>query len=338
MLNELFYSYVDDTEKEYMAMEAAFEIDMQKERLALEYADRLYDIKLMESNARVLNESGTYADIDSLYMEAAAENAKRKDNIFVRMFRKIKQAIADLLTKIANLFSSKKIDDFKKNTAAANIKEVPVKKDASKILDAIDKAFKTLGNLAVGAVTKKNDAGERVFSAEKTIRTAVEAAAVVGAAKYIKTELVEPTIKKTQAQLEFTKKTANDWENYYQSMLDSGHADSKDVAKKMADEAVPNKVASLLGFVNSTLTSVMSDMAGVVNKYKDEAKDVVNAAKQAKADKKEEKRIASELGDENAKLAMQSAKNGVTESAMDFMESEEYDQTCSDIEALIDNL
>ena len=79
MQNELFYSYIDDNDKEFMAIEAAADIEMQKSLLALEYADRLYDIKLRQAELKVLNESGTFEDLDALYEAAGKENSERKD-------------------------------------------------------------------------------------------------------------------------------------------------------------------------------------------------------------------------------------------------------------------
>ena len=323
MLNELFYSYVSETEKDYMALEAAFEIDMAKERLALEYADRLYEIKLMESNARVLNESGTYEDIDTLYSEAAAESNERKEGIFKRMFAKIKKMVSDLIEKIQKFFTKENMDKAKENAAAAGVTEIEVTRDPKAVLDAIKGAFKKLGGMAVSLVTKDKD-GKRVFDAEKTLRTAIEAAVVVGVAKKVKVNVVDKLIADCKTQLNFIRTTATAWEEINDSLLRGGmdKKDAKAETDRQVGTGVANKVSAMLGFMCTTLSSTIGELQSKMAAF---------------ANKRDTYKSMKKAGVPNPK-EMTDQTLGESADDMDFMESTEYEQTCDEIAGIIDNL
>lgn len=324
MLNELFYSYVTETEKDYMALEAAFEIEMEKEQLALEYADRLYEIKLMESNARVLNESGTYEDIDTLYAEAAAESNARKENIFKRVFAKIKKMASDLIEKIQSFFTKENMDQAKQNAKAQGVDEIEVTRDPKAILEAIKSAFKKLGNMSISLVTKDVD-GKRVFSVEKTLRTAIEAACAAAVVKKVKVDVVDKWIAELKKQIAFIKTTATAWEDINASLLGVGY--DKKAAKKESDAqigtGVVNKVSAILGFMLTTLSSTVGELQSKMNAFTTR-RDTYKSMKKAGVPNPKEM-AAQTLGE--------SAYDD-----MDFMESSEYEQTCEEIAGMIDNL
>ena len=324
MLNELFYSYVDETEKEYMALESAFEIEMEKEQLALEYADRLYEIKLMESNARVLNESGTYEDIDTLYAEAATENAERKENIFKRIFAKIQKMASDLIEKIRKFFTKENMDTAKQNAKAEGVNEIEVTRDPKAILEAIKGAFKILGNMSVSLVTKDVD-GKRVFDAEKTLKTTIAAAVAGGVAIKIKVDVVDKWIAELQKQINFISSTAKAWGDINASLLGVGY--DKKAAKKEADAqlgtGVANKVCAILGYMTTTLNSTVGELQSKMNAF---------------VTKRDTYKSMKKAGVPNPKEMTAQTLGESADDDMDFMESSEYEQTCEEIAGLIDNL
>lgn len=174
MQNELFYSYIDDNDKEFMAIEAAADIEMQKSLLALEYADRLYDIKLRQAELKVLNESGTFEDLDALYEAAGKENSERKDGIIKTIWNKISKFISDIKTAIVNLVTKKKVDDFTDAANSGKLGNINLPKDPNKIMDAVKSALSKVSRFLRPGITVTKEDGEKVFSIGKTLITTIE--------------------------------------------------------------------------------------------------------------------------------------------------------------------
>lgn len=176
MQNELFYSYIDDSDKELMAIEAAADIEINKSLLALEYADRLYDIKLMQADLKVLNESGTFEDLDMLYEAAGKENADRKEGIVKTIWNKILKFLGDMRDAIGRLISKNKMDELKNAEGNTSVK------DPNKVLSAVKNAVSSVGKFLKPGVTVTNDDGEKVVSITKTLVTTIEGIGVTAIA------------------------------------------------------------------------------------------------------------------------------------------------------------
>lgn len=176
MQNELFYSYIDDSDKELMAIEAAADIEINKSLLALEYADRLYDIKLMQADLKVLNESGTFEDLDMLYEAAGKENADRKEGIVKTIWNKILKFLGDMRDAIGRLISKNKMNELKNAEGNTSVK------DPNKVLSAVKNAVSSVGKFLKPGVTVTNDDGEKVISITKTLVTTIEGIGVTAIA------------------------------------------------------------------------------------------------------------------------------------------------------------
>lgn len=176
MQNELFYSYIDDSDKELMAIEAAADIEINKSLLALEYADRLYDIKLMQADLKVLNESGTFEDLDMLYEAAGKENADRKEGIVKTIWNKILKFLGDMRDAIGRLISKNKMNELKNAEGNTSVK------DPNKVLSAVKNAVSSVGKFLKPGVTVTNDDGEKVVSITKTLVTTIEGIGVTAIA------------------------------------------------------------------------------------------------------------------------------------------------------------
>ena len=176
MQNELFYSYIDDSDKELMAIEAAADIEINKSLLALEYADRLYDIKLMQADLKVLNESGTFEDLDMLYEAAGKENADRKEGIVKTIWNKILKFLGDMRDAIGRLISKNKMNELKNAEGNTSVK------DPNKVLGAVKNAVSSVGKFLKPGVTVTNDDGEKVVSITKTLVTTIEGIGVTAIA------------------------------------------------------------------------------------------------------------------------------------------------------------
>lgn len=176
MQNELFYSYIDDSDKELMAIEAAADIEINKSLLALEYADRLYDIKLMQADLKVLNESGTFEDLDMLYEAAGKENADRKEGIVKSIWNKVLKFLGDMRDAIGRLISKNKMNELKNAEGNTSVK------DPNKVLSAVKNAVSSVGKFLKPGVTVTNDDGEKVISITKTLVTTIEGIGVTAIA------------------------------------------------------------------------------------------------------------------------------------------------------------
>lgn len=138
-MNDLFYGYLTEAEKEFMAIESAFNIELEKQLLAYEYASKIQDIKNMQSDLRVLTESGTYEDIENLYMEAGEEAEEKKKGIIRKIIDGISNLISNIIGAIGKLFKGKKDNEVEDALKKANGKTIKVK-DPSKISKLFNKA------------------------------------------------------------------------------------------------------------------------------------------------------------------------------------------------------
>ena len=305
--NELFYSYVDDFEKEFMSMESSFDIEMAKLQLACEYADRLYEIRLMESNAHVLNESGTYEDIAVLYEDAGKENVEKKDGIIKNIIRSISNFITGIFDKISKFFSKEKevqLEEAEKSGRFNNIKLPNINTCISKLQDAVN----TVDRFLKPAYTVTNEQGEQVFDAVQTAINAFSAIGIVQTsikiyhkAYSVVTGLMD-TVKKKLDQLE--------------------KGEIKGEGAKKALTAVQSLV-KVFSNISSAAVKVFND---IVAKFTG-----------GKSDKNAEVQVEDKDA-ENSTEEKSAETKKTEESVSDFLEDTELMEACDDILDMIDNL
>lgn len=176
--NELFFSYVDESDKDILALEKELDIEFAKASMALEYVDRMYEINTMKSDLRVLTENGTYDDINFLYEEAQKEANGSKKGIIATLIEKIQNFLHNLSNMFTKKFGDKaeqEVTDAAKNGTLGSI-QLP--KDPSKVLDAIGTALKNVGNFLKPGFHVTDESGEKVLSIRKTLVTTLEALGV----------------------------------------------------------------------------------------------------------------------------------------------------------------
>ena len=177
--NELFFSYVDESDKDILALEKELDIEFAKATMALEYVDRMYEINTMKSDLRVLTENGTYDDINFLYEEAQKEADGSKKGIIATLIEKIQNFLHNLSNMFTKKFGDKaeeQVTDAAKNGTLGSI-QLP--KDPSKVLDAIGTALKNVGNFLKPGFHVTDESGEKVLSIRKTLVTSLEAIGAV---------------------------------------------------------------------------------------------------------------------------------------------------------------
>lgn len=176
--NTLFYAYVEADEKDFMAIESSFDIDMARENLAYEYNEKLYDIKLQQSNLKVLQESGTFDDISVLYEAAGEEAGKRGTGIIKGIFERIGKFIQDVLQAVTKAFGKKEEDALKKAVEENKVSPIKGIKDPNKILEILKDGWKKVSQFLKPGFTVTDETGEKVLSIQKSVVTGIEAVGV----------------------------------------------------------------------------------------------------------------------------------------------------------------
>ena len=177
--NELFFSYVDESDKDILALEKELDIEFAKATMALEYVDRMYEINTMKSDLRVLTENGTYDDINFLYEEAQKEASGSKKGIIATLIEKIQNFLHNLSNMFTKKFGDKAEEQVTDAAKSGALGSIQLPKDPNKVLDAIGTALKNVGNFLKPGFHVTDEAGEKVLSIRKTLVTSLEAIGAV---------------------------------------------------------------------------------------------------------------------------------------------------------------
>lgn len=173
--NELMYGYVDDMDKDFMSYEMALDLSMEKAALAFEYADRKYDLDINAADLKVLNESGTYEDIDMLYEAAAADNKEKKQGVIASICNAIINFITNIFNKIKGFFTKENDEKIKDAVNSGKLKNVKASGDAEKHVGKLEEAFNSLAAFLKPGFHETAADGNKVLSIRKTLVTSLEA-------------------------------------------------------------------------------------------------------------------------------------------------------------------
>ena len=145
---DIFKSYLSEDERAVAIEESTYEIQMAKLNAMYEMVDKNLELNMLEAEAKVLTESGTYDDLDYLY-EAASEG-------FVNKVKKAVESIAKSLIKFIQKI-------------VTSVKEAFGSKSAKKTLDSVEKAVKGNSKVKNTKITIKDGS-----KAEKEIQKEVD--------------------------------------------------------------------------------------------------------------------------------------------------------------------
>jgi hypothetical protein len=112
-----FFDTEEDREN-YVAMESA-ELAHDRIMLALDLANKSEQLAIREAEIKCIMESGDTLDLMEYYEDAEADAGEKKQNLLQKAW----QALKNLLKKIKNFFSGKKIPAEGETEAPADIKE-----------------------------------------------------------------------------------------------------------------------------------------------------------------------------------------------------------------------
>ena len=117
-MSDIFKSYLSDEERAIAIEESTYEIQMAKLNAMYEMVDKNLELNMLEAEAKVLTESGTYDDLDYLYEEANAEAVEKKKGIIGKIvgvvksiWQAITNAITNFLSKSGNVKDEVEVDE-----------------------------------------------------------------------------------------------------------------------------------------------------------------------------------------------------------------------------------
>ena len=110
-MSDIFKSYLSEEERAIAIEESTYEIQMAKLNAMYEMVDKNLELNMLEAEAKVLTESGTYDDLDYLYEEANKEAAEKKEGIIAKIVGVVKQIWQAITNTITNFFSKNKVGE-----------------------------------------------------------------------------------------------------------------------------------------------------------------------------------------------------------------------------------
>lgn len=257
------YDYFETPiEKEFAILESVLDINTKKAYAAYEYVDKMHEISLLESDVRVMSESGGFDELTYYYEDATDQAVGKKKGIVKTIIDGIVKFINGIFEKIRKLFDKKTEQDF--NQVVEQSDQMETKQEPKKLFDkAKDFGSKVLEFLKPGFHSVDAD-GNKQFDAVRTAVTAVEAVGgAVIAAKVL------PGVKKQGENLL----------DMFKDLL--GKAQKKvDDAKDDKEVGFFSRLVGDIKKVSSSIGSAITDCTGYMTKLaKEKINDKIRGAK-----------------------------------------------------------
>lgn len=285
-MSDIFKSYLSDEERAIAIEESTYEIQMAKLNAMYEMVDKNLELNILEAEAKVLTESGTYDDLDYLYEEANAEAAEKKEGIIAKIVGVVKTIWEKITSAITNFLS--------KGETAKD--EVEVDENDEKRMNALNAIW---GKIKQVLNFVRNNGGKIAIGV-----TALGAAIIAGLELFGKEG---GKVKKPSSVVKGWIQNIKSKAGEVTSALSSagGDGDEKKKALEILSK-VGTKLKEWVSYLTSRLTgtAVTSDVR--IDDGKDEKAQATVDKKQAKAQAKADKKQAKE----HAKAVKEREKNG----------------------------
>lgn len=264
---EIFYGHLLDDEREVLALENAFDLDIRRLNAKYDAICEATAINLDAAENKVIMESGTDEDLEALFEAANTEGTEKRKGVLESIFETIKKFIATIKSKISSIFTKEKAEALKSE------KEV---KDNG-VLDTV--AGKASGIMAEAKAlfTKlvhggKVDDGAISALSEKAKKIGVVAAAGAGAT--VAGKVFYDKIMKSSKEIDAMDNSADVLQSLYHSAKD-GKDD-----KKLKD------ILNIVGTtVKNASHAVMTAISGGKKKVEDKVDNIVADSKDKKVKK-----------------------------------------------------
>lgn len=354
-MQDKVFSYSDPFECAFISAESTLDIEFARCNMAYEYAENLYNIKIKEADLKVMNESGTYDDIDALYEEAEQQTGEKKKGVIASIFTAIANFISNIFSSLAKLFGGKDDEQLANAAKSGQLGDCYMDGDPNKASLFIS-TWNQVKSFCSPAFTKEGKNGERVFSLSRTLLTSLAAAGfgfavkkkgadvANGAKKKFKGSFIYPIYIKVRNAFNDIRKTSNELKD--KTSDDAANTDSvKDLGTVVMDMAKigGNLLEDLGGALKKSMGKAVDKLTG--KSGKDAQKQIEGKEQPKLAPPKDEKQTV------NYKGAFDGDDGGVTgESAlddlslddiyneMDYMESVDYEDSCNELIELFESM
>lgn len=143
MNNDLIYGYLTESDREFEADMLRIDLETQRYQTAYEMVDRQLQENFKFAELKVLEENGTYADLNYLYTEATKDAEEKKQGIFSSIIRAIKKFFTNIFNKLRGLkgpsdenATAYVPEDFNFNKVSQNLSTLDT--DTNKLISAIE--------------------------------------------------------------------------------------------------------------------------------------------------------------------------------------------------------
>ena len=304
-MSDIFKSYLSEEERAIAIEESKYEIQMAKLNAMYEMVDKNLELNMLEAEAKVLTESGTYDDLDYLYEEANNEAAEKKEGIISKIIGVVKQIWQAITNTITNFFSKNKVgegeaevdeNDEKRmnalNAVWGKIKQVLnfVRNNGAKIAMGVA----AIGTLILGGLELFGKKGKKVKRPSSVVKGWIQS--INSKAGEVKSALNsaiggDDEHKKALEILSTVGEKLKDWVTSLTSALGSVMVLNKVISSKEGKE------------------NANADNGEVSDQSRNDANDAQTEKEEADRAKKNDK-IDKKVGKEHAKAVKQREKNG----------------------------
>lgn len=173
-MTDVFKGYLSNYDRAVEILESTLRKNMTECNVILESTLAKHQLNMVNAEYKVLCESGTFNDLETLYEASGEEVSKKSKNLLMRMIETIGNFFRNITNKIASLFTRENIKD------ASNSKEtIEVAEDPNKITamynNAVLKAKGLIGKIKSGH--KVTD--EEIDSIKSPFETAAKTGGVI---------------------------------------------------------------------------------------------------------------------------------------------------------------
>lgn len=255
-----FFGYLSDDERDVLALENSFDLEVRRLSVQLDVVCEATAINMAEAENKVIMESGTTEDLDTLYEAAVDEGAEKSKGLLGKLFDAIKKFIATVKSKVTSIFTKEKAESLK---AEKEVTDIGVLDTVNgKLNGFMSEAKSKFAKLVHGAKLDDSEIEELKAKAKKIgiVVGAATGATVVGKVLYDK-------IIKGSKEIDGAENATNALQELYHSAKDG--ADSKKMKDILASvsEAIKNSSSALFKTISESKVGKLA--SGVGEKVKE---------------------------------------------------------------------
>ena len=285
MNNELVYGYLTESERSYEAEMLRSDLELQRIQLAYEMVDAQLQENFKYAELKVIEENGTYADLNYLYEEANKEAKEKKEGLFTRIIGAIQKFFTKLLNKLRGVKPDENSEtvEVPKNFDAQKVQQGlnSVDDTANKIINGVRGSAAINGLLLVGSLT--GSVQNIIQFLGSYHRNKDDAAKGVKDMKKVPANVIE----KLKNQWE---KTCNAFKAIFEKDEDAKKAEDKFEGEgEYTDKDGTKKsgpLSAMLSVLHNTFDKITGFFFGIFNKKKDNTNDNNQNTEQSSGDSK----------------------------------------------------